>query len=34
MVTHDPVVAARARRRVTMRDGEIVADEATEAVRL
>jgi putative ABC transport system ATP-binding protein len=32
MVTHDPAVAARARRRVSMRDGEIVADEATEAV--
>ena len=32
MVTHDPAVAARARRRVSMRDGEIVSDEATEAV--
>jgi putative ABC transport system ATP-binding protein len=32
MVTHDAAVAARARRRVTMRDGEIVADEATASV--
>jgi putative ABC transport system ATP-binding protein len=32
MVTHDPAVAGRARRRVSMRDGEIVADEATAAV--
>jgi putative ABC transport system ATP-binding protein len=32
MVTHDPAVASRARRRVTMHDGEIVADEATESV--
>ena len=32
MVTHDPAVASRARRRVTMRDGEIMADEATESV--
>jgi putative ABC transport system ATP-binding protein len=32
MVTHDPAVAGRARRRVTMRDGEIVADEATAVV--
>ena len=27
MVTHDPTVASTARRTVTMRDGEIVADE-------
>ncbi|MGO9874894.1 MAG: ABC transporter ATP-binding protein [Acidimicrobiia bacterium] len=27
MVTHDPTVAATARRKVSMRDGEIVADE-------
>jgi putative ABC transport system ATP-binding protein len=32
MVTHDPAVAGRARRRVSMRDGEIVADEATAVV--
>ncbi|MEH1167164.1 ABC transporter ATP-binding protein [Micromonospora sp. CPCC 205539] len=29
MVTHDQEVAARARRRITMRDGEVVADSAT-----
>jgi len=29
IVTHDPVVAARADRRVTIRDGRIVADERT-----
>jgi putative ABC transport system ATP-binding protein len=28
IVTHDPGIAARASRRVSMRDGEIVADEA------
>jgi putative ABC transport system ATP-binding protein len=27
MVTHDPAVASRARRRISMRDGMIVADE-------
>jgi putative ABC transport system ATP-binding protein len=27
MVTHDPTVASRARRRISMRDGTIVADE-------
>lgn len=27
VVTHDPGVAAKARRRITMRDGEIVSDE-------
>ncbi len=32
MVTHDPAVAGRARRRVSMRDGAIVADEATVGV--
>jgi putative ABC transport system ATP-binding protein len=32
MVTHDPAVAGRARRRVSMRDGSIVADEATGRV--
>jgi putative ABC transport system ATP-binding protein len=32
MVTHDPAVAERARRRVSMRDGSIVADEATGSV--
>jgi len=32
MVTHDAAVAGRARRRVSMRDGAIVADEATRAV--
>jgi putative ABC transport system ATP-binding protein len=33
IVTHDPNVAGRARRRVSMRDGEIVADEVyTESV--
>ncbi len=32
MVTHDPAVAGRARRRVSMRDGAIVADDATARV--
>ena len=31
MVTHDPTVAATARRKVSMRDGEIVADERLSA---
>jgi putative ABC transport system ATP-binding protein len=31
MVTHDPTVAATARRKVTMRDGQIVADEKLTA---
>ncbi|WP_307871755.1 ABC transporter ATP-binding protein [Micromonospora sp. U21] len=30
MVTHDQEVAARARRRITMRDGVVVADSATD----
>jgi putative ABC transport system ATP-binding protein len=29
VVTHDPDVAARARRRVTLRDGEIISDEVS-----
>jgi putative ABC transport system ATP-binding protein len=32
VVTHDPDVAARARRTVRVRDGEIVADERTRAL--
>jgi putative ABC transport system ATP-binding protein len=32
MVTHDPTVAGTARRKVSMRDGEIVADENLAAV--
>jgi len=32
MVTHDPTVAGTARRKVTMRDGQIVADELVNAV--
>ncbi len=32
MVTHDPTVAATARRKVTMRDGRIVSDERLAAV--
>ncbi len=32
MVTHDPTVAATARRKITMRDGQIVADETLAAV--
>ena len=32
MVTHDTAVAATARRKVTMRDGQIVADETLAAV--
>jgi putative ABC transport system ATP-binding protein len=31
MVTHDPTVAATARRKVTMRDGQIVTDEKVTA---
>jgi putative ABC transport system ATP-binding protein len=27
LVTHDPVVAALAHRRIVLRDGEVVADE-------
>jgi len=29
VVTHDPDVAASARRRVTLRDGEIISDETS-----
>ena len=32
MVTHDPTVANTARRKVSMRDGEIVADEQRAVV--
>ena len=32
MVTHDLTVAATARRKVSMRDGQIVADERREGV--
>jgi putative ABC transport system ATP-binding protein len=31
MVTHDPTVAGTARRKVSMRDGRIVADERRQA---
>ena len=32
MVTHDPTVAGVARRRITMRDGEIVSDDEVAGV--
>jgi putative ABC transport system ATP-binding protein len=32
MVTHDPTVANTARRKISMRDGQIVADEQTTSV--
>lgn len=31
MITHDPLIAQRANRRITLLDGRILADEATES---
>ncbi len=31
MITHDPLIAQRANRRITLLDGRVVADESTEA---
>jgi len=31
MITHDPLIAQRAQRRITLRDGRIVSDESTKS---
>jgi putative ABC transport system ATP-binding protein len=32
MVTHDPQIAARADRKIVLRDGEIISDELVDGV--